>query len=306
MKLSKYICPMLVISVLLGSLASYAEDYPRLDKAYPSGNKIIFVENNKYGLKNQDFFTIIDPNFDYIGPFEDGFSISKYDNKKGIIDSKGNIYIRNEFDDIIHLGNNNFLALNIKPGNLQYIYIDTSKEEFLLNSYVKSYENGGQISQDFVGTMTDYNYKRSISPSKNEDLYTLNRLIKNTDYYLIDNVQNKEFGKLKRLEEIELENKILFNISYTSKLNPVLEIGLWGKNLRQDQDKEIIIIENLTLEALKYFTNNTTVADYIFEDINYFMKSNSKGVKQNRTYYNFKVTYESGEFDSIKVTLIKQ
>jgi hypothetical protein len=300
------VCGLLISSILIVPTISFADDYPRLDKAYPSGDKIIFVENNKYGLKDKDFFTIIDPNFDYIGPFEDGFSISRFNNKKGIIDSKGNVYIRNKYDDIIHLGNNNFLGLNIEPGNLKYIYIDPSKEEFLLNSYVKSYENGRHISQEFVGTMIDNNYKRSKVPSKSKDLYTLNRLIKNTEYYIVDDVQNEDFGQLKKSDEAILENKILFNISYTSNLNPVFEIGLWGNNLKEDQDKEVITIENLTLESLKYFTDNQTVSNYIFEDINYFMKSNSKGINQNKTYYNFKVNYEAGEFDSIKVTLRKQ
>lgn len=305
MKLSKYICAVLVTGALLGSLVSFADDYPRLDKAYPSGDKIIFVENNKYGIKDNNFFTIVDPVFDYIAPYQGNYAISTFKNKKGIIDNKGKVYISNKYDDIVWLENNNFLGIKFQPGNLQYIFISNTKEDFLLDSYQKYYENGGRITDKFVGTLGDQYMKRKNNPSKLDDLFFANNILRDTNYWIVDNVKDDNFGNLLYKENKNTQYKDYFKLSYSSNLSPVIEINLWGRTLLEEKKEDIIVIENLTYELLKYYTESDYIAGLIFEDINYFMKSGKVGIKFNKTYNNIVVSYNTTEKNGIKFNIRK-
>ncbi|MCT4633658.1 MAG: hypothetical protein N4A76_13110 [Firmicutes bacterium] len=305
MKLSKYVCGLLISSILIGPTMAFAEDYLRIHTAYPSGDKIIFVENNKYGIKDRNFFTVVEPTFENIDLYEDGYAVSTYDGKKGILDPKGNIFINNKFDDIIPIENGNFLALNKELDSLKYIFINTSKEEYLMDSYMKSYSNGGKITDNFVGSLSDFNNVRSVNPSKSYDMHVINALLKDTNYYVIDDAQDKDFGQLKKIDAPELENSSIFRISYGTNLNPVIEVTGWGKSLKADKISESIIVENLTMETLKYFSGDMKISQAIFNDMDYFMKSQKKGFKQNKTYNNFFVTYEAIKNDGIRISIRK-
>lgn len=305
MKLSTYVCGLLISSILIGPSMVFADDYIRLDKIYPSEDKIIFVENDKYGVKDKYFFTIVEPAFEDIGLYENGYAVSTFKGKKGILDSKGNVFIVNKFDDIIPLENNNFLALNKNLGSLNYIFINASKEEFLIDSNIKSYSNGGKISQEIVGSLSDFPDKRPSEPSKLDDVYAMNKLLSNTEYYIVDDVKNEDFGILKNIDRPELKDNGFYKLYYSTNLSPVIEINSWGRTLKEDTHKNIITIENLTLESLRYFTGDSKIAESIFHDIDFFMKSNMLGVKQNKNYNRFSIYYESTNRNGIKVTIRK-
>lgn len=305
MKASKLGVSIIIYLTLFSSIVSFASDYPRLDKSYPSGNKIIFEENNKYGIKDNNFFTIINPSFDYISPYNGDYAISTYNGKKGVLDNKGNVHINNKFDDIIQLENNNFLAMNIMPGNLQYIFISYTKEEFLLNSRQRYYENGGRITDEFIGTLGDQLLSRKINPSKIDDLYFINNILKDTKYRMVDDIKSENYGQVLHIDNDISKDNEYFKLSYSSNLSPVMEINLWGKNLIEDTKTDIIVIENLTYELLRYYTESDYISGLIFDDIDYFMKSNKKGIKFNKTYNNINVYYDTTEKNGVKLNIRK-
>jgi hypothetical protein len=47
--------------------------------------------NGKFGFINEAGEEVIEPKFDYIGPFKNGRAIVRYDGKLEVIDTEGNV-----------------------------------------------------------------------------------------------------------------------------------------------------------------------------------------------------------------------
>jgi uncharacterized protein (TIGR02145 family) len=76
------------------------------DELYIFQNK----ENEKWGYKNKSGETVLNAQFDDIGFFLDGMTVTKNGNKWGTIDKKGNIIINPQYDSLAYDGNGLFLA----------------------------------------------------------------------------------------------------------------------------------------------------------------------------------------------------
>ncbi len=67
---------------------------------YNQNARMIFYENGKYGVINDKYENVIQPVYDLIMPFSNGYAIAVLDGKYGLIDVDGNVKIDFVYDEI--------------------------------------------------------------------------------------------------------------------------------------------------------------------------------------------------------------
>lgn len=115
---------------------NYYMGYPLLE--YSEGLTTSFQESNgviSYGFINEKFISVIQPQYDWVQPFKNGFASVVKNNKWGVIDRNNNIIIPIMYDSIQIVNNDRIIILL----NGKYGVIDASNKIIIPMRYNRLY-----------------------------------------------------------------------------------------------------------------------------------------------------------------------
>jgi hypothetical protein len=128
--------------LLVDQISSYQYSFNNDHKLLDLNSKMYYVKkDNKIGLVNDKLQVIVEPNYDEISNFNEGYAYVKKDNKYGYINIQGNLIIPLMYDDAEYFSEG--LAPVVKDGKWGAIDINNDvKIDFKFKGYLNPFFDG--------------------------------------------------------------------------------------------------------------------------------------------------------------------
>jgi len=135
------------------------QDLIDADALIPDGNYYRITKSGKIGLLNKDFKAIIEPRYDFLGPFILGKAVAKKENKYGVIRLNNTVIMPFLFDSLVVDGR--LIRVRDKTaGTINWSLFDTVGVRKSQNYYDFIEKHNGRffpvLNRGFVGGMDNY------------------------------------------------------------------------------------------------------------------------------------------------------